>query len=99
MKTSFSHRISLDGDWALYYTEHHEHLQTMVYPTAHTLEESGFSHVAATVPGNFEIDLERAGALDDGNNRFAYRSKASRALREDARCFPLPTVLRRKVQV
>ncbi|MBP3555357.1 MAG: hypothetical protein J6K63_06905 [Clostridia bacterium] len=65
MKTSFSHRISLDGDWALYYTEHHERLQTMAYPTAYTLGGSGFPHVAATVPGNFEIDLERAGALDD----------------------------------
>ena len=37
----------------------------MAYPTAYTLGESGFPHVAATVPGNFEIDLERAGALDD----------------------------------
>lgn len=65
MKNTSSKHISLDGAWALYYAEHHALGKEATYHTAAALRQSGFSYVPAIVPGNFEIDLERAGIIGD----------------------------------
>ncbi len=60
--------ISLDGAWTLYYAENK--LVTRVLGneesiTKDKLQDLGFSYVPATVPGNFELDLHRAGIIGD----------------------------------
>ena len=56
-------KLSLNGAWTLYYEEHNK--LNADYFTQTELQNSGMAHVPATVPGNFEIDLERAGVIED----------------------------------
>lgn len=66
------HSISLDGDWTLYGSPDRHNL---INPRD-GLAKSGLQHWPAQVPGNVELDLQRAGTLPDpffGNNIFALR--------------------------
>ncbi len=65
MNSKYKRSFSLDGDWMLYYEENHKVPRLTEYPTATTLAENGFACVKASVPGNFEIDLQNAGIIDD----------------------------------
>ena len=65
MKSDFEKKISLDGNWELFYTENRNLSAGEEYKTLGTLNCSTLSHVSAQVPGNFEIDLMRAGLLED----------------------------------
>ena len=51
-------------EWKLAYA-HHEVCAGKTYPTAVSLRESGFDILPACVPGNFELDLMKAGVLED----------------------------------
>lgn len=65
-------RISLDGDWHLYFFP--EESRTAAGPS--DLEPSGLTPIQASVPGNVEIDLVKAGLLPDpfiSNNIFKLR--------------------------
>ncbi len=65
MISQFEKNILLDGDWTLFYAENRHLEKNRTYPTKNALTEAGFTVVAAKVPGNFEIDLERAGIIED----------------------------------
>ena len=65
MGSEFEKVISLDGDYALYYTEHRCLKKDARYTTIAALVASELAYVPASVPGNFEIDLMRAGVLHD----------------------------------
>lgn len=65
MKSDFEKKISLDGNWELFYAENRNLSAGEEYKTLSTLNCSTLSHVSAKVPGNFEIDLMRAGLLED----------------------------------
>lgn len=51
--------LSLNGDWKLYYYEE----ETQAITTPAELEASGLEPILASVPGNVELDLSRAGIL------------------------------------
>ena len=51
-------------NWKLVFA-HHEACSNKVFSTIATLEESGFPALPAMVPGNFELDLMKAGLLED----------------------------------
>ncbi len=53
--------FSLDGEWLLYHFEH----GTQAIHTPADLLASELTPIPATVPGNVEIDLQRAGILPD----------------------------------
>ena len=53
--------ISLDGEWLLYHFEH----GTMEIETPADLLASELTPIPAAVPGNVELDLQRAGILPD----------------------------------
>jgi beta-mannosidase len=53
--------FSLDGEWLLYHFEH----GTLEIKTPADLQISGLIPIPACVPGNVEIDLQRAGVLPD----------------------------------
>lgn len=59
MKQNHLKRLSLDGDWRLVYGYHYDFDRGIV--TGETAEKSELTKIAAKVPGNFELDLERAG--------------------------------------
>jgi len=63
MKNSWK-TISLDGDWSLYIMPHDE-LGDNCFDSATALSQSGMQSIPAKVPGNFELDLQRAGLIDD----------------------------------
>ena len=63
--SDFEKTISLDGDWELFYAENKELPSDVSYRTIAALRLSTFSHVPAKVPGNFELDLMRAGIIED----------------------------------
>ncbi len=55
--------FSLDGDWSLAYGQHGE-----IDPSLSTISaivSSGMPKIPAKVPGNFELDLERAGVVPE----------------------------------
>ncbi|MBQ1184033.1 MAG: glycoside hydrolase family 2, partial [Clostridia bacterium] len=59
-------KISLDGKWQLFLAKHQEVQNFATTPkTISELETTGFKSIEAKVPGNFEIDLEKEGLLDD----------------------------------
>lgn len=59
-------RISLCGDWTLTYVENKPFRQSGKNPaTAAELLAAGWHHIDAKVPGNFELDFERAGLTGD----------------------------------
>jgi beta-mannosidase len=60
MKFPLHPHISLDGSWTLAFGD-----EGGCHKTIAELEASGLKHVAATVPGNVELDLQAAGLLPD----------------------------------
>ena len=70
MKSDFEKKVSLNGQWTLFFEEN-KNLKRDNFTCLKELKKSGLKSVPATVPGNFEIDLEKAGIIDDiffGNN-------------------------------
>ncbi|MBE6769865.1 MAG: glycoside hydrolase family 2 [Ruminococcaceae bacterium] len=70
MKSDFEKNVSLNGQWDLFFEEN-KNLKCDAFTTFKALKKSHLKNVPATVPGNFEIDLEKAGIIDDiffGNN-------------------------------
>ncbi len=77
MKHLLEKRISLDGEWSLFYApdsrlkrdgyraRRDETLATPALNTISALKATGYQHVPARVPGNFELDLCRAGLCED----------------------------------
>ncbi len=65
MQSEFEQKISLDGDYTLYYAEHRKLKKDVTYTTSASLALSGLDAVSAVVPGNFELDLMRAGVIND----------------------------------
>ena len=61
----FQKYVSLDGDWELFYEENKRLPSSAEYGTVGALHCSSFARVSAKVPGNFEIDLMRAGLIGD----------------------------------
>ncbi len=64
----YSTHISLDGQWTLYYAANK--IVKKTFPkdallTEAVLAETGFEKIPAQVPGNFELDMHRAGLIDD----------------------------------
>ncbi|HOU09909.1 MAG TPA: glycoside hydrolase family 2 TIM barrel-domain containing protein [Clostridiales bacterium] len=60
----FDNRYILNGEWRLFYADHDE-LGGRYPVDIAELEASGMESVAAEVPGNFELDLQRAGIIPD----------------------------------
>lgn len=65
MKSNHHTFISLDGAWTLYYEENRKIPKDLEYTTETALKASGFIGIPAAVPGNFEIDMQNAGLIDD----------------------------------
>ena len=59
MKDKHLNRLMLDGDWRLAYAYHWDLDRSIV--TSDMAEKSSMKKLPAKVPGNFELDLERAG--------------------------------------
>ena len=58
--------ISLNGsDWKLIYVKNSLLLKDGRTADIDTLRARGYNEIPATGPGNLEIDLEKAGKLDD----------------------------------
>lgn len=57
-------RITLDGDWILG-TAKHDDINGLSIKTYADLENSGLKIIPSIVPGNVELDMERAGYLKD----------------------------------
>ena len=58
-------KISLNGSWELYYAPNEAAAGMKPLSTAEAVRAAGFESVAAEVPGNFELDLHRAGIIPD----------------------------------
>ncbi len=59
-------RFTLNGDWTLTYVENKRFKKEgRDVSTAASVRESGWHHVDAKVPGNFELDFQRAGLIGD----------------------------------
>ena len=58
-------RQCLDGEWRLYLCENKDYSGTEPITTEQQLKLRGYRKISARVPGNFELDLERAGLLED----------------------------------
>lgn len=59
-------RISLCGDWTLTYVANKSFRQSGLNPaTDSELVSTGWERVGAKVPGNFELDLQRAGVVGE----------------------------------
>ncbi|MBE6553315.1 MAG: hypothetical protein E7666_03125 [Ruminococcaceae bacterium] len=77
MKHLFEKRVSLDGEWSLFYApdsrlkkdgyraRRDDTLATPALNTVEALKQSGYQTLPARVPGNFELDLCRAGLCED----------------------------------
>jgi len=78
MRSDFEKYISLDGDWELFYEENRKLPSGTEFGTLSSLKLSTFARVSAKVPGNFEIDLMRAGVIGDvfyGENPLAAQKR------------------------
>ena len=64
MKSAFENKTSLNGSWTLFFEENKK-LKNLVPRSLKELKKTGFKNVEAIVPGNFEIDLNKAGVIDD----------------------------------
>ena len=64
MQTNWK-RTNLNGDWTLFYQPNSQYVQSGAHPT--TMDDLCAQEgcIPAVVPGNFEIDLQRAGRLED----------------------------------
>lgn len=64
--------VLLNGEWSMYIAKDCEYQKTAVNPkTEKDLQNTSFSNLNATVPGNFELELEKANILPEifyGNN-------------------------------
>lgn len=56
---------SLDGIWQLYIAENSAVVANIEPKTKKELDASGYMCINGTVPGNFELDLEREGLIDE----------------------------------
>lgn len=57
-------RISLDGSWQLFFTDHESFLNYCGnINTVSALESAGFDRLDASVPGNIALDLQRGGVI------------------------------------
>lgn len=54
----------LDGEWALYIAENRL-IKGQTFTTESELTGDAFTKIAGRVPGNFELDMERAGLIPD----------------------------------
>lgn len=63
MNKSFK-RICLDGEWSLFIASH-EDVCNKEYSTLAGLESANILKLKGSVPGNFELDMQKAGLLDD----------------------------------
>ncbi len=70
-------RIMLDGKWTLVYVENKKfRTEKPVISSISDIERTGYSRVAARVPGNIERDLFNAGVIEDpyyGSNTVNYQ--------------------------
>ena len=70
-------RFTLDGAWRLAMIKNEELKKSPVdFSTPASIAAAGLTAIDAVVPGNFEIDLERAGIIDDpffGTNQWDSR--------------------------
>lgn len=65
MRCNFE-RKSLDGIWDLYLRENKDFVGDGNNPTtSEDLKTANYTHITATVPGNFELDMEKAGMLPE----------------------------------
>ncbi|MBQ8510689.1 MAG: hypothetical protein IJ493_12360 [Clostridia bacterium] len=59
-------RISLDGAWTLHYVENKRYkTEAKDVSTIAAVKSTGWKSVDAVVPGNFELDFQRAGLIGD----------------------------------
>lgn len=76
--------MKLTEGWTLTLAENHQIIKDGFDPkTLHELQASPYLTIAATVPGNFELDLHRAGLIDDpfyGDNPIKCQSLENRHL-------------------
>ncbi|MBR1677540.1 MAG: hypothetical protein IJ706_09565 [Clostridia bacterium] len=56
--------FNLNGTWDLYYIRHSE-FDPVAFENAPDKNLCRFSHISANVPGNFELDFEKAGILPE----------------------------------
>ena len=57
-------KFTLNGEWDLYFEEN-DKLEVKEYKTGDELAKSGMKKIVATVPGNFELDFQKAGLIDE----------------------------------
>lgn len=58
--------ILLDGKWKLYIAENKEYRETLTdVAEEKQLCDKGVESIDATVPGNFELDMQKAGLIED----------------------------------
>ncbi len=63
---NYNKRVSLCGDWSLTYIANKKFKESGLNPaTIEALSITGWDKVPAEVPGNFELDLHRAGVIGD----------------------------------
>ncbi len=58
-------RTTLNGDWELFYQKNSEYLASEKHPVTVDAICREPGHIPAKVPGNLEIDLQRAGRIED----------------------------------
>ena len=58
-------KINLSGKWNLIYVKNKIYTRDGETSSIEELKRRGYERIDATVPGNLEIDLERAGKIDD----------------------------------
>ena len=58
-------RTALDGDWKLFYQKNSEYLASAEHPVTFDAICAEQEHIPAKVPGNLEIDLQRAGRIEN----------------------------------
>ena len=57
--------VCLDGNWELFIEENRNLSKEEVYKTEKELKKASFLHIIGTVPGNFELDMQREGLIPD----------------------------------
>lgn len=61
----YNFKQCLDGEWQLYLCENKDYFEEKPITTEQQLKMSGYRKISAKVPGNFELDLQRAGLLEE----------------------------------
>ena len=82
-KDYFTYEQSLDGVWNLYIAENKEISGVADLNTEAALKRAGYACIKGSVPGNFELDLEREGVIDEiffGKNVLKLRQLENRHL-------------------